>query len=632
MPASPCWRPTSTPGCHVDAGLAGRLGGRWSPSSWSALLGTLAELLVLRRLATAPFITKVIVTLGLLRLHAGRRPAALRVRTEEGAAAVHRRDLHRRHGGGQPADRHPRPSGWPSWPGCALFLRGTRLGLATRSCAQDRARGRAHRHPHPGRLQRQLDHRRVHGRRRRGAHRPAGGVHRRLVLHLPGHRDRRRPLRRPHRLGRRLRWADSSSASPRTGPSPSSEQPGIWALAIFVAIAGAAAPAAALAEGAAGPGDRQRRRPACRTATAGWWPGWPSPSAGACCCSTPLRVNFWAYTASLVLVLRARRPVDRGRRRVDGAAQPRPGRAGGRRACSRMLALRNDHGLRLLPARWPSPWPSGWPPASLFGVLSLRLASTQVAIATLAAFPGRPREWLFTKGLNASEFMPVPAFLASDRKLFAGHGGGGRRHLPAAPPAVSAASGAWPSWPPATLPTWPPTSACGCAAARLWAFALSGAIAALAGVGYGTAGQRRAALRRRRSHVHQRPRVHRGRWARQPDRAVHRPAAVHRRPPDRQVVPDIGQRPPPAPGRGHGRAGAAGPARGAGQLPAPSGREPRPRPRRRGGRPTLGPIGRRNSPLAANRRRQQRAPSGVPRSSSRRGDRDEPTSSSSRRS
>ena len=91
---------------------------------------------------------------------------------------------------------------------------------------------------------------------------------------------------------------------------------------------------------------------------------------------------------------------------------------------------------------------------------------------------------LLTFVLVASEFMPVPSFLASDRKLFAGM--------------ALAVAACWAllwrlgrsQWGLAFLATRdaPDMAAhfgVAVPTARLWAFALSGGIAALAGVGYG---------------------------------------------------------------------------------------------------------------------------------------------------
>ena len=147
-----------------------------------------------------------------------------------------------------------------------------------------------------------------------------------------------------------------------------------------------------------------------------------------------------------------------------------------------MLALRNDHGLAFFPALALTV-AVGVAAGLVFGGLSLRLASTQVAIATLA-LSLVASEWVFTKGLKASEFMPVPSFLASDKKLFAGMA-----------VAVAACLALLlrlqrSQWGLAFLATRdaPDMAAhfgVAVRAARLWAFALSGGIAALAGVGYG---------------------------------------------------------------------------------------------------------------------------------------------------
>jgi branched-chain amino acid transport system permease protein len=195
-----------------------------------------------------------------------------------------------------------------------------------------------------------------------------------------------------------------------------------------------------------------------------------------------VRVNFWAYTASLVLfyVLVALSIVVAGG--WTGQLSLGQGALVGTGVFT-MLTLRNDHGLSFFPALALT-LAVGVAAGLLFGALSLRLASTQVAIATLA-LSLVASEWLFTKGLKASEFMPVPSFLASDRKLFAGMA-----------VAVAACVALLlrlqrSQWGLAFLATRDaPDMAAHFGVAvrsvRLWAFALSGGIAALAGVGYGT--------------------------------------------------------------------------------------------------------------------------------------------------
>ena len=103
-----------------------------------SLLGTLAEWLVLRRLAEAPFITKVIVTLGLYVFMQGvtlqlfgfdpkKAPLLFHGGVKMGSTVAANQQI------------AILGAGLALMAGLALFLRGTRLGLATRSCAQDRA-------------------------------------------------------------------------------------------------------------------------------------------------------------------------------------------------------------------------------------------------------------------------------------------------------------------------------------------------------------------------------------------------------------------------------------------------------------------------------------------------------------
>ena len=260
-----------------------------------------------------------------------------------------------------------------------------------------------------------------------------------------------------------------------------SSQPGIWALAIFVAIASLLLlrrrwPNELLAPATVSAGSRRSGGHGWIVARLAFAAGWGLLLFNA------LRVNFWAYTASLVLfyVLVALSIVVAGG--WTGQLSLGQGALVGTGVFT-MLALRNDHGLDFFPALAIT-LAVGVAAGLVFGALSLRLASTQVAIATLA-LSLVASEWLFTKGLNASEFMPVPSFLASDRKLFAGM-------------AVAVAATCLlllrlqrSQWGLAFLATRdaPDMAAhfgVAVRSARLWAFALSGGIAALAGVGYGT--------------------------------------------------------------------------------------------------------------------------------------------------
>ena len=277
-----------------------------------------------------------------------------------------------------------------------------------------------------------------------------------------------------------------------------------------------------------------------------------------------LTANFWAYTATLVLfyVLVGLSIVVAGG--WTGQLSLGQGALVGVGVFT-MLSLRNDHGLDFFPALAIT-LAAGVGAGLLFGLLSLRLSPTQVAIATLA-LSLVAAEWLFSKGLNASEFMPVPDFLASDRKLLAG------TVVAVAAVVLLLWRLSRSQWGLAYLAT---RDAPDMAAhfgvrvrtARLTAFALSGLIAALAGVAYGLL-------------VSVVPPFAVGvpmsinvlvftvvGGMQSLDRPLHRAAALRRSAPGAQIAADHRHRPAPAAGRGHGRTRSARPARGAVQPAA----------------------------------------------------------------
>ncbi|HET9770061.1 MAG TPA: ABC transporter permease [Acidimicrobiia bacterium] len=457
------------------------------PVAWAALmtvvvvsgLGTLAEFLVLRRLAEAPFITKVIVTLGLyvfmqgvtLQLF-GFEPKTAPLLLKGGISI------------GDTVAAYQQIAilavGLVLMGGLALFLRATRLGLATRSCAQDRAT--AGLIGIPTRVVSSVNW-------TIGAFMAAvAGV---LIAPLAVFTVDSFSIYLVTGIGAALFGGLTGLTGAFAGglilgvaqnwAIAESSQPGIWALAIFVAIASLLLlrrrwPKELLAPATVSGGTARR------AGGSGWILARLAFAVGwGLLLFNALRVNFWAYTASLVLfyVLVALSLVVAGG--WTGQLSLGQGALVGTGVFT-MLELRNDHGFDFFPALAVTLL-VGVAAGLVFGALSLRLASTQVAIATLA-MSLVASEWLFTKGLRASEFMPVPSFLASDRKLFAGMA-----------VAVAAAFALlWrlqhSQWGLAFLATRdaPDMAAhfgVGVRAARLWAFALSGGIAALAGVGYG---------------------------------------------------------------------------------------------------------------------------------------------------
>jgi sulfate-transporting ATPase len=443
-----------------------------------SLLGTLAEWLVLRRLAEAPFITKVIVTLGLYVFMQGvtlqlfgfdpkKAPLLFHGGVSIGTTVAANQQL------------AILGAGLALMAGLALFLRGTRLGLATRSCAQDRATAALI--GIPTRAVSSVNW-------TIGAFMAAvAGV---LIAPLAVFTVDSFSIYLVTGIGAALFGGLTGLTGAFLGglvlgvaqnwAIAESSQPGIWALAIFVAIASLLLlrrrwPKELLASATVSGGERRARGNTWIAARVLFAAGWGLLLFNA------VRVNFWAYTASLVLfyVLVALSIVVAGG--WTGQLSLGQGALVGTGVFT-MLALRNDHGLAFFPALAIT-LAVGVGAGLLFGALSLRLASTQVAIATLA-LSLVASEWLFTKGLKASEFMPVPSFLASDRKLFAGL-------------AVAVAATCLlllrlqrSQWGLAFLATRdaPDMAAhfgVAVRAARLWAFAISGGIAALAGVGYG---------------------------------------------------------------------------------------------------------------------------------------------------
>lgn len=443
-----------------------------------SLLGTLAEWLVLRRLADAPFTTKVIVTLGLYVFMQGMTLQVFGFDPKKAPLLVH--------GGvsiGATVAAYQQlailAAGLALMAGLGLFLRGTRLGLATRSCAQDRSVAALI--GIPTRAVSSVNW-------TIGAFMAAvAGV---LIAPLAVFTVDSFSIYLVTGIGAALFGGLTGLTGAFVGglvlgvaqnwAIAESSQPGIWALAIFVTIAALLLlrrrwPKELLAAATVSTAGRAPSVLTSRIARVAFVAGWGLLLANA------LRVNFWAYTASLVLfyVLVALSIVVAGG--WTGQLSLGQGALVGTGVFT-MLALRNDHGLAFFPALALTV-AVGVAAGLVFGGLSLRLASTQVAIATLA-LSLVASEWLFTKGLKASEFMPVPSFLASDRKLFAGM--------------ALAVAACWAllwrlgrsQWGLAFLATRdaPDMAAhfgVAVRAARLWAFALSGGIAALAGVGYG---------------------------------------------------------------------------------------------------------------------------------------------------
>ena len=443
-----------------------------------SLLGTLAEFLVLRRLADAPFTTKVIVTLGLYVFMQGMTLQLFGFDPKKAPLLFHGGV----HIGSTVAAWQQLAilaAGLGLMAGLGLFLRGTRLGLATRSCAQDRAVSALI--GIPTRAVSSVNW-------TIGAFMAAvAGV---LIAPLAVFTVDSFSIYLVTGIGAALFGGLTGLTGAFVGgivlgvaqnwAIAESSQPGIWALAIFVTIAALLLlrrrwPKELLAAAAVSSAGRAPSALTSRVARLAFVAGWGLLLANA------LRVNFWAYTASLVLfyVLVALSIVVAGG--WTGQLSLGQGALVGTGVFT-MLALRNDHHLAFFPALAITV-AVGVAAGLVFGGLSLRLASTQVAIATLA-LSLVASEWLFTKGLKASEFMPVPSFLASDRKLFAGM----------AVAVVACTALLWrlqrSQWGLAFLATRdaPDMAAhfgVATQAARLWAFALSGGIAALAGVGYG---------------------------------------------------------------------------------------------------------------------------------------------------
>jgi sulfate-transporting ATPase len=192
------------------------------------------------------------------------------------------------------------------------------------------------------------------------------------------------------------------------------------------------------------------------------------------------RANFWAFTAALVLfyaLVSLSLVVSAG---WTGQLSLGHGALVGLGTFS-MLAFQNDHELAFGVAL-PLTLALGAVAGLVYGAVSLRLGSTQVAIATLAVSLAGSA-WLFPR-IGTGGTTPVPDFLASDVRLMVGFG------------VAFAVCGLLlyrirsTFWGRAFLATRDapamvrhfdvPVAAC-----RLWAFAIAGAIAALAGAGFG---------------------------------------------------------------------------------------------------------------------------------------------------
>lgn len=442
------------------------------------LIGTLLESLVLRRLHSAPFTSKVIVTLGLLVLMQGLVLQVFGFNPRRAPLLI---------SGG--VDILGTRASWQQLAILAVaggliaallaFLRGTRIGLATRACAQDRATADliGIRTGVVSRINWTV-----------GAFLAAvAGV---LIAPLAIFTTDSFSLYIVTGIGAALFGGLTGLAGAFAGGLVigvvqnlaifGSEQPGSWALAIFVAIAGLLVvrrrwPQELVAEALTSTGAGWRGSQA-------WFPARVVlVVAWALLLVNALRVNFWSYTASLVLVY-----VLLGLSVVVGAGWTGQLSLGQGALMGvgvfGMLSLRNDFDLPFLPALV-AVLAFGGLAGALLGLLSLRLSPTQIAIVTLAATLAAS-EWLFVKGLAASESASPPGFLASDRKLFLGlvavaaaatlllrrlstsHWGLAFQAVRDAPDMAAHFA--------------VPVRSC-----RISAFALSGVLAAAAGVGYG---------------------------------------------------------------------------------------------------------------------------------------------------
>ena len=441
------------------------------------LLGTLAEAIVLRRLASAAFTTKVITTLGLYVLMQG---ITLQVFGFDPRVAplllTGGIDI-----GGTTASYQQIAilvAAVGIMVGLQVFLRMTRLGLATRSCAQDREVAALI--GIPTRVISSVNW-------TIGAFMAAvAGV---LIAPLALFTIDSFSIYLVTGIGAALFGGLTGLAGAFLGglalgvaqnwAIATSEQPGVWALAIFVAIVALLLirrrwPTELLGQAIVG-GKGSRGSTSWVPARLVFGLGWMLLLVWA------VRFNFWAYTASLVLfyVLVSLSVVVSGG--WTGQLSLGHGALVGVGVFT-MLSLRNDHGLDFFPALAIT-IVVGIGAGFVFGLLSLRLSSTQVAIATLA-LSLVASEWLFSKGLGASEFMPVPDFLASDHKLFT-----------AMLVAVAACTLLLlrlqrSPWGLSFLairdaPDMAAHFAVRVKAARLWSFAIAGGIAALAGVAFG---------------------------------------------------------------------------------------------------------------------------------------------------
>lgn len=455
----------------------------WSP--WPAaaaavavvtVLGTVAEAAVLGRLRRAPFTSKVIVTLGLYVLLQGlvlqtfgfdpkSAPLLFSGKVELGSAVASTQQI------------AILAAAVILVLALAGFLRFTRLGLATRACASD------------GEMAGMLG---IPTRRVSSTNWTIGaalaGVAGVLLAPLATFTIESFSIYLVTGVGAALFGGLTGLAAAFAGgiflglaqswAVAESEQPGIWALAAFGAIFLLVL--------------LRRRWPkelfdSAVLAGTGWRgsQGWmvgrvALVAAWGLLLLKAVGSGFWAYTAALVLVyaLISLSVVVSGG--WTGQLSLGQGALVGVGVFT-MLSLRNDHGVDFVPALLIT-LVVGLGTGLVYGLLSLRLGSTQVAIVTLAlALVGS--EWLFPQGLSASEMMPRPQFLDSDRKLLVG-----LLVVVAAFTALLArlARSHWGRSFSAARDEPDMASYFGVPVrtTRLWGFALSGGIAAVAGVGF----------------------------------------------------------------------------------------------------------------------------------------------------